>query len=276
MNLEKLKEVLTEIKRLEATAKVEPETMPFDARPGWEMAVNQAKAALPAARDSYRSVVESNTASIFVHGDPDKCAKIAQEGREKGTFVVDGSGLYRDIANKIWLQLGETKRLLPDFVRQIEQLAIDYGQDNRMPANWIRVDTADYNVELRDFDHLVQIVRNTIRTSTPGYVQPVGDVFAAWYARQDFFAQCEALSWNELPVAVTVTNLTQPELQGFQELFAPGRPFSVIDANDTKSVEKAVAGASRDLAKKLGVSGKDPAESLATGVNKQPANKESK
>jgi len=220
------------------------------------MAVNQAKVEIGGLLKKYRQIMADNSAVVFVTGSDAACAKLEEEGRIQGTIVIDGSGLFRSIGENILSKLGDEKRLLPGRVIEIEAQLHEAANSFGFNASWLRVDTAAYNTLTKTLPEVTKVVRDTARMSTPGYVPPLGDLLGVLAARETFFTECEKASYAELPVAVMVSRLQPEELKGFQENFMPGRPFTVVDAGKTKSAEKSLVDASKELAKKLGLDSK--------------------
>lgn len=252
------------MKQVKELAATELENWPPSGRPGMEVAVNQAKIQVKSLLGQYRTLMADNSAVVYVNGTDEKCAKVEEEGRIQGTVVVDGSGLYRSIAENVYSKLGDQKRLLPVFVVEIQNQLNQAANSFNINASWLQVDTASYNAEIKGIADLIKIVRDTARTSTPGYVPPLGDTLAVLAAREQFFAMCEQTTLAELPVAVMVSRLQPEELKGFQEGFMPGRPFTVLEASKVKSAEKSLVDASKELAKKLGLDSKQTQDGKET------------
>lgn len=249
----RLSEILTQLKQTRVTASLNLDSWPYQSRPGMEVAKEQAKAALTPLLAEYRKEIMSNTAVVFVVGSPENCKKYEEEGEEKGVLVVNALDLYFSIASSVYVRIEQDKVLHTGAIMELESQVNQACNAFNMNGSFAKVPMTSYNVRIESPADIVPIVRDVFRNSTPGFIQPIGDVISICFAQEQLLSNCERQEYAALPVAVMVSRLTVEELPEFQKRFAPGRPFVVIDADETGSSKNKLNKASKELAKKLGL-----------------------
>jgi hypothetical protein len=254
----KVAELATLLTRIQATRNiVNLDLAGWDpaSRPGMEVAKNNAKDTLDNLVQKYRNEVYQSAAILFVttNGSSESFTALEDAAVKMGAIVVDASKPYRSIAQNIESKLGSDRRLLVDFVLDIERMASDLCGMFGVNGSFLRVPASDYDKTLPTFEDVVSLVRDVFRKSAPDYIQALGETIAVLAARQDFYTTCETSGIAEVPTAVMVTRLTPEEVAGFQTHFLPGRPFHTFEADKVKNPEKALEKAASELLKKLGL-----------------------
>lgn len=253
VKLQELAQLLTRVKHMKDLANLDLTGWDPATRTGMETAKQNAKDSLQALLAKYRAEIYENSAVVFVAGSPGQTEALEEAATKMGAVVVEAGRIYRMIAEVIEAKLGPERRLLTDFILDIERQANEACNAFGVNGSFLRVDTRHYDKPVKDFQALVDIVRETFRTSAPEYIKPLGETVAILSARQEMYGFCERTGLAEIPIAVVVTQLTPDEVAGFQTYFLPGRPFTTLNADSVKNADKALAKAAQDLLKKLGI-----------------------
>lgn len=261
LKAQELGQMLGKIKQAKSIANLDLSGWDPSSRTGMEVAKNNARDTLEKLVERYRMEVYQNSAALFVSAsptaDPEKLnvqfAALEDAATNMGAIVVDGSRLYRNLAQNIESKLGGDRRLLTDFVLDIERQIADTCSFFGVNGSFLRVNQRFYDAPVPTFDALVEVIRDTFRNGQPDWIQSLGDTISILSARQEFYATCETSGIAEVPTAVMVTRLTSAEVAGYQTHFLPGRPFASFEADKVKSADKALEKAANDLLKKLGL-----------------------
>ncbi len=102
-------ELITTIKSLESTANFEPDSVPHSARPGFQMAADEAKRQLAALKPEYRQRMMANSVAFVVSGPKaSEYAAIAAK-TAPSLFKLEVDELYKSLADKIEPTIGDSR-----------------------------------------------------------------------------------------------------------------------------------------------------------------------
>ncbi len=202
---------------------------------GVQTAKQQAGKDLEGIRKSYNEGVAKVIAKVFLTGSPEKTAKFAAYAETEGAIIVDGAGLYRDLATPIEAMIDPRRRTFDTghVVRLYQELS-DFAQKNgikEMPEP--KVDNNDYNGGAPDFNTVVDIVRKSIRRTSE-------DDLNVLYLQNKILDK--ALDKETTKVTpVVIYGLSQDEIKNLSEKLFPGQPavtasVDTVDVEDDKSM----------------------------------------
>lgn len=158
-DLAKLAKELSETQKL---ASMDPEAVSWQARASVTAMVRDARERAEKLKVQYLRVVRANTLGIFLVGDAARVSAFASiANQEAGTFVVDGSQLYKRLAAKVQASIGSSREFGPTqlegVIAGLREIAPELGIREMEMPRLTRLGV------VKDEAELVAHVRNLIR-----------------------------------------------------------------------------------------------------------------
>jgi hypothetical protein len=181
-------------------------------RPGWSLAVADAKHRLLTLRKDWKNSVLSHALAIFIMGDSDKAKEFSRIAEEEGnTITLDSDYIYRDIANDIEPLFGPTRQFRPEHLSKLVGLVkLWFEKYGVLKFDPVKVN--DFPI-LNTTADIVVFIKQILRES-------VGDSLTAMYLGEELAEKAKTIKFNGGTLPVVVLNVTDEEVMGLSGMFS--------------------------------------------------------
>lgn len=228
--------VLTEYTRAEELAKKDLDSVPVTSRPGWGIAIRQAKDKLPSLRAEYLTRILKNSVGFFVDGDDAKALKFSEIAAKNGAFVVDAAAIFNALADKVQASIGGRKEFSVTQISLLDSALKDLltsaGYDGRLE----RVTMASLQV-VSTRERLVSYIRELVVNSN-------GFTASVIAAQSALLAQALKDKFDGKVLVVVVRNASSVDRAGLAGLFTRTAKVDVdaVDEIDERFARDTIMG----------------------------------
>jgi hypothetical protein len=216
-----VEQLLNEIARYEQTIGIELDAVHHSVRPGYEMAIREAKDNLPSVRDSYRTRVFAQAVGFFLSGDHNKVATFVELAVKLGNvFVADAMAIYESMALKIEPSMGYSREFSVFQIAELTRLIRNVGESVGLKPSQIQPPNPKDARVLPTHQDVVFYIRDLV-------TEAMGESLNALLITQKLVNEAIARKFNSSVLAAVITN-ARPEAQaGLGQIFGTKAEVSI-------------------------------------------------